>query len=476
MDYSYNDLIWELGQYKPDEFKVLIKILFLVDKVYTAEHIIYGEFKIININESIDFKSEELIYANSDLEYHSLLVNLSEFIEFVKLISTYRDIKLMKIKEKKDENTIRNSKICSKLSDGEFSDLFSYDNYTAYIGKIGIRLKNLNYNSICNYFDSNPIEYSQSKDSSTIYYQIDFSANSINLNNYREIIDVDLDYYPDIYDLIYDKFSKDLRHNAARLKHSALVILPKEHIGKIKVTLIENIIKIKVIRINREHLLLKIQIKKQNPPEIKHYNVFIDPINLENKIELDFIPDEIEGWLFDVDDENKPKIQKIVKKLANFESDISVDNIRKIILNGEGLNTDFKEKYPHAKSDSSKLHDNKMIREICSFANAEGGLTIFGVNDEAVIKGYNIKEQFKSQGYFEQYIQRLCNDELEPPVIAQVIPIEIDNHQLQIVKISGNNDYWVKIKKSGKIIIRKGSTKRDATAFDLKKCPKNLSY
>jgi Putative DNA-binding domain len=52
----------------------------------------------------------------------------------------------------------------------------------------------------------------------------------------------------------------------------------------------------------------------------------------------------------------------------------------------EGQNWDFKREWPFSYSDD---YFGGIARLICAFANAQGGIIIFGVHDETRIAGYN---------------------------------------------------------------------------------------
>jgi len=226
---------------------------------------------------------------------------------------------------------------------------------------------------------------------------------------------------------------------------------------------------------NSDELALKIQIKKYEPLTIKHYEINLKKEKNEQEIELDFIPEIINGYLLDVYEEGNicKRIQKIVRRFDKIITDkIDEKTLQNIILEGECYSTEFKEIFPHKGENIKKLNHKKIEREICSLANADGGILIFGVDDDGNIKGYDITKQFKNFGDFDDNIQRLCNKEIEPPVTAYCYELGIGSDKLCIVQILPNYDFWVRLEKSKTIVVRKGSTARDAVPNDLKKFKK----
>ncbi|MCE7744379.1 MAG: ATP-binding protein [Candidatus Heimdallarchaeota archaeon] len=401
----------------------------------------------------------------------------------------YKDITYMSKKDKLSEEDIKKKvqsriKYIEDLDDRNededddyridyFFKLFESDNKQADL--YDISLLNFNYTSKCTYSDFDPADYSQNKDSTTGYYQLDFTASAINLDRIEELVDANQKYYTTIYDLIFDKFGRDFRSKDSNLKHKVLFIFPKEHIGKVELELKGKQLKIKTINMNSDELTLKIQIKKYEPLSINHYEINLKKDIEEHEIKLEFIPEIINGYLLDVYEDGNicKRIQKIVRKFDKIISDkIDEKALQNIILEGEGLSSDFKELYPHKDGDIKKLKHKKIDREICSFANAKGGFLIFGVDDDGNIKGYKITNQFKNFGSFDDNIQRICNKEIEPPVTAHCFELEIGKKKLSIVQVSPNYDFWVRLAKSKTIIVRKGSTARDAVPNDLKKYQK----
>lgn len=64
----------------------------------------------------------------------------------------------------------------------------------------------------------------------------------------------------------------------------------------------------------------------------------------------------------------------------------NIDELKALIAQGEGFNLEFKEEF-----------SNKISKDICAFANSNGGQVLLGVNDDNEIVGVNITNELKSK-------------------------------------------------------------------------------
>lgn len=117
-----------------------------------------------------------------------------------------------------------------------------------------------------------------------------------------------------------------------------------------------------------------------------------------------------------------------------------------LISQGEGYNLEFKE----ALSDTFSL-----TREICAFANANGGKILLGVSDNKEIKGIVITNRLKSQVYD---ITRNLDPRLE------VSLEEIDNVLIINVPEGLNKPYSI----NGRFFIRYGSNSQQLSRDEIK--------
>lgn len=123
-----------------------------------------------------------------------------------------------------------------------------------------------------------------------------------------------------------------------------------------------------------------------------------------------------------------------------------------IINAGENSKVEFKQ---------SEIHQDSLLHEIVAFANTEGGMIIFGVQDKSSeIIGLS-KQQINN---LDNYISNISNDLIKPFLPIMTDTILINDKLLLIVTIPKgiNKPYNAK----GSIYIRQGSTKRLLTDTD----------
>lgn len=72
---------------------------------------------------------------------------------------------------------------------------------------------------------------------------------------------------------------------------------------------------------------------------------------------------------------------KVVDKM---NSEMSLDELKRLVRQGEGLHLEFKLK---------ATHPEKIMREVVAFANTEGGHLLIGVNDDLTIPGAKFPDE-----------------------------------------------------------------------------------
>jgi len=85
---------------------------------------------------------------------------------------------------------------------------------------------------------------------------------------------------------------------------------------------------------------------------------------------------------------------------------ITKKQIEQLIQQGESYNLEFKEGYT-----------KEIGREICAFANANGGKILVGVTDEGVIKGFSVSNENLSK------IQGLARN-VEPSIEIELSTVD----------------------------------------------------
>lgn len=92
----------------------------------------------------------------------------------------------------------------------------------------------------------------------------------------------------------------------------------------------------------------------------------------------------------------------------------------RLIEDGENLNIEFKQRF----SDFEKI-----AKEIIAFANTNGGVLIFGINDNGKIYGVDSEKEVK------ELVELTINNYCEPAIEYHLSFIELDNKEIVVVEI-----------------------------------------
>lgn len=103
--------------------------------------------------------------------------------------------------------------------------------------------------------------------------------------------------------------------------------------------------------------------------------------------------------------------------------DLEFDNrqLNRIIADGEGTRTEFKEEFPDSTIDAG--------REIAALANYKGGVLIYGIDDDGKIRGVENQEEVENK------ISGILWDLMNPPLSADLYPITYKGEQIVVVDI-----------------------------------------
>lgn len=125
-----------------------------------------------------------------------------------------------------------------------------------------------------------------------------------------------------------------------------------------------------------------------------------------------------------------------------------------IIRNGENSAVEFKQ---------DTLENYKLARELVAFANFEGGMVLFGVEDDGTVCGI-------SRENLEEWVMNICRDKIRPEIIPffEIVKDVESGKHVAIVRVTrgasvyslwhNNRDYYY---------IRVGSQTRDASKEEL---------
>lgn len=129
---------------------------------------------------------------------------------------------------------------------------------------------------------------------------------------------------------------------------------------------------------------------------------------------------------------------------------MTIDEIKKIIQNGENSYIEFKEEEIKAK---------ELAEEIVAFSNSEGGMILIGVDDEGNIKG--VKDD-----KIEETVMNICRNNCIPHIIPLYESIEVEGKRIAVITVPKglNKPYYTA---DHKYYIRVGTTKRIASKEEL---------
>ena len=102
--------------------------------------------------------------------------------------------------------------------------------------------------------------------------------------------------------------------------------------------------------------------------------------------------------------------------------EISKEDFKRILSEGEGQNVDFKESF-----------SGSMAKTIVAFANASGGMIILGVDDERNIKGIQDENRLRSQ------IVDIGNN-CDPAIPVKLQPIQCDGKNVIVIHVKEGDD------------------------------------
>ncbi len=132
---------------------------------------------------------------------------------------------------------------------------------------------------------------------------------------------------------------------------------------------------------------------------------------------------------------------------------------------GEDSFTEFKEiKFKAGKV--SEIHPMSIAAEIVAFANTEGGMILFGVNDKGEVIGIPKMELQQ----LEEWIANICQNNCEPPVrpgISKVMLPDIQENNLPVLCVEISKSVFVHQTKDGRFFHRIGSKKEILSTSEL---------
>jgi ATP-dependent DNA helicase RecG len=102
----------------------------------------------------------------------------------------------------------------------------------------------------------------------------------------------------------------------------------------------------------------------------------------------------------------------------------------------------------------------KITQEIVALANTDGGVIIFGVNDQLRVEGVDDSESVQDE------LVRICREEITPPLVPLIDRVSFDNGR-RIVALEIDPKRRPYRTRDGRYYIRVGSEKRETTREEL---------
>ena len=141
------------------------------------------------------------------------------------------------------------------------------------------------------------------------------------------------------------------------------------------------------------------------------------------------------------------------------------EELLNIVRKGENKRVEFKQAIGRPE---------RIAEEIVAFANLEGGLILFGVDDSGTVIGFDTPSATQPKGLIpsnamrglsgdEEFLINVARNNCEPSLLVEVDEIDVDGKSVLILSIPIGQDKPYRVKHNGKYFIRVGSTKREAT-------------
>jgi predicted HTH transcriptional regulator len=99
---------------------------------------------------------------------------------------------------------------------------------------------------------------------------------------------------------------------------------------------------------------------------------------------------------------------------------MNIKKIKEIIAAGEGLNTEFKQRF--------STH-NKIAKEIIAFANTKGGLLFFGIDDDGSIYGVDSEKEIS------ELVKETIDEYCEPIIDYKINFIDLFSKEIVVIEI-----------------------------------------
>jgi hypothetical protein len=258
--------------------------------------------------------------------------------------------------------------------------------------------------------------------------------------------------YPSGYKLIEHRMGIDLvKHNG--LAGSVNILLPNYQARIVEVVISTKTIKVEIE--SKQALCNDLILKTYARNEDTTVHLESECVNREHLIDLGVSPLELQICLFDK--QTAELLDERVFDSGNIKTqmpfEITPEYVKFLAKSGENVHVEFKE------IGSGDKQKEEWAETAISFANTEGGLILIGIGDHGEIIGAGNTSE---ESIFQSIIDR-C----EPPIEIKIHKVNIDNKPIFVVNVQEILDKPCIHKNKGIAYLRKGSTDRPATRFEL---------
>lgn len=266
---------------------------------------------------------------------------------------------------------------------------------------------------------------------------------SMNCSEKLETHNLNLPNFPTIKELIFNKFHFNCeRFSVSNTIHIALAPLEGYLSNIVEET---GVLKVGISKNSKELFTLKFY--GENPKGDQFYENFeikdstTITIN-KNLVYVDLKLFNSQGLVID-------------SHSYHFDEKTPLKEFKRLLKEGEGLKTEFKEWKVGLSPHERKQRSEKFARLISAFANAEGGVILFGVDDSANIVG--IPEKVPDE--IDKCLQNINDSKLSPKVTIVKDNIKIGNKIVGIFTIL-KSEKIIQCLDDEHYYIRRGGTNR----------------
>lgn len=132
---------------------------------------------------------------------------------------------------------------------------------------------------------------------------------------------------------------------------------------------------------------------------------------------------------------------------------LAPDELASLIAGDEDSFVEFKD---------PRVDKADLARELCAFANAQGGRVLIGVDDDGAIVG--------AEGWDGERVMNIARTAIDPPLIPTFQRVKMDEERVVVVvgvEIGVEKPYAVRSGESRRYYVRVGNTRREASREEL---------